>query len=52
MTKNKKTTRSVVTKQLKNIFSSNELQKDSVCAIFAHTAEEFSVVQNDGNEHE
>ena len=30
--------RSVVTKHLKNIFSSNELQEDSVCAIFAHTA--------------
>jgi hypothetical protein len=32
--------RSVVTKHLKNIFSSNELQEDSVCAIFAHTAED------------
>ncbi len=30
--------RSVVTKHLKNIFASNELQEDSVCAIFAHTA--------------
>ncbi|MBN1308894.1 MAG: virulence RhuM family protein [Chitinispirillaceae bacterium] len=30
--------RTVVTKHLKNIFSSNELQEDSVCAFFAHTA--------------
>jgi hypothetical protein len=30
--------RSVVTKHLKNIFSSNELNQDSVCANFAHTA--------------
>ena len=32
--------RSVVTKHLKNIFSDNELEKDSVCAKFAHTAED------------
>ena len=32
--------RSVITKHLKNIFSDNELQKDSVCANFAHTAED------------
>ncbi len=32
--------RSVVTKHLKNIFSDNELQEDSVCANFAHTAED------------
>ena len=32
--------RSVVTKHLQNIFSSNELQEDSVCAKFAHTAED------------
>jgi hypothetical protein len=31
--------RSVVTKHLRNTFSSNELQEDSVCANFAHTAE-------------
>ena len=31
--------RSVVTRHLKNIFSENELQEDSVCAKFAHTAE-------------
>ena len=44
MTKNKKTARSVVAKHFKNIFSSNELQEDTVCAKFAHTAEDFSVV--------
>ena len=32
--------RSVVTKHLKNIFSDKELEEDSVCAIFAHTAED------------
>ena len=32
--------RSVVTKHLKNIFSENELQEDSVYANFAHTAED------------
>ena len=32
--------RSVVTKHLKNIFFGNELQEDSVRAIFAHTAED------------
>jgi len=30
--------RSVITKHLKKIFESNELNRDSVCAIFAHTA--------------
>lgn len=30
--------RSVITKHLKNIFESGELQEDSVCASFAHTA--------------
>lgn len=30
---------------LKNIFSENELEDDSVCANFANTAEDFSVVQ-------
>lgn len=30
--------RSVITKHIGNIFKSNELQEDSVCAIFAHTA--------------
>ena len=32
--------RSVVTKHLKNIFDTGELQQDSVCAKFAHTAED------------
>lgn len=32
--------RSVITKHLKNIFESGELQEDSVCANFAHTAED------------
>jgi len=32
--------RTVVTKHLKNIFKSNELQENSVCANFAHTAED------------
>lgn len=31
--------RTVVSKHLKNIFESSELQQDSVCAKFAHTAE-------------
>jgi hypothetical protein len=33
-----KTERSVVTKHLNNIFKIKELEKNSVCAIFAHTA--------------
>jgi len=32
--------RSVVSKHLKNIFSDNELDEESVCAYFAHTAED------------
>jgi hypothetical protein len=32
--------RSVIGKHLKNIFESGELNEDSVCAIFAHTAED------------
>lgn len=32
--------RSVVTKHLQNIFESNELQENSVCAKFAHTADD------------
>ncbi len=40
--------RSVVTRHLKNIFSENELEENSVCANFAHTAEDFSVVQISG----
>jgi hypothetical protein len=34
------TDRSVITKHLNNIFKSGELNKDSVCANFAHTAED------------
>lgn len=30
--------RTVITKHLKNIFEANELDKNSVCAFFAHTA--------------
>ena len=30
--------RSVITKHLQNIFNDNELDQDSVCARFAHTA--------------
>ena len=32
--------RSVITKHLKNIFDTCELEEDSVCAFFAHTAED------------
>jgi len=32
--------RSVITKHLKNIFETGELQQDAVCAKFAHTAED------------
>lgn len=32
--------RSVITKHLKNIFETKELQQDSVCAKIAHTAED------------
>ena len=35
--------RTVVSKHLKNIFESSELQKDSVCAKFAHTAEDGKI---------
>ena len=37
--------RSVVTKHLKNIFASDELQENSVCAIFARTAEDGKTYQ-------
>ena len=37
--------RSVVTKHLKNIFDSNELQEKSVCANFAHTALDEKIYQ-------
>ncbi|MDP4181810.1 MAG: virulence RhuM family protein [Bacillota bacterium] len=32
--------RTVITKHLKNIFSESELEENSVCAIFAHTAQD------------
>lgn len=32
--------RSVITKHLKNIFDTHELNEDTVCAKFAHTAED------------
>lgn len=32
--------RTVITKHLKNIFESSELEQDSVCAKYAHTAED------------
>lgn len=35
--------RTVVSKHLKNIFESSELQQDSVCAKFAHTAEDGKI---------
>ena len=37
--------RTVVTKHLRNIFDEGELDKDSVCAIFAHTAEDGKTYQ-------
>lgn len=37
--------RSVITRHLKNIFSGNELSEDSVCANFAHTAEDGKTYQ-------
>lgn len=41
------TERSVVTKHLQNIFKTLELQRDSVCAKFAHTAEDGKTYQVD-----
>lgn len=40
-----KTERSVITKHLRNIFDSKELDKHSVCAIFAHTAQDGKIYQ-------
>lgn len=37
--------RTVVTKHLKNIFESKELDENSVCAIFAHTADDNKTYQ-------
>lgn len=39
------TERSVITKHLRNIFKDNELKKNSVCADFAHTANDGKVYQ-------
>jgi len=39
------TERSVITKHIRNIFKTKELCKDSVCAKFAHTAEDGKVYQ-------
>lgn len=39
------TERSVITKHLRNIFASGELERESVCAIFAHTAEDGKTYQ-------
>ena len=39
------TERSVVTKHLRNVFNSGELEKDSVCAKFAHTATDGKTYQ-------
>ncbi|HBC85727.1 MAG TPA: hypothetical protein DCZ94_02105 [Lentisphaeria bacterium] len=39
------TERSVITKHLRNIFATKELQKDSVCAFFAHTAQDGKTYQ-------
>lgn len=44
--------RTVVTKHLKNIFSENELQDDSVCANYAHTAEDSNEYQTKFYSHE
>ncbi len=39
------TERSVITKHLRNIFNSKELDKNSVCAFFAHTAQDGKTYQ-------
>ena len=39
------TERSVITKHLRNIFQSGELDRESVCAIFAHTAADGKTYQ-------
>jgi hypothetical protein len=39
------TERSVITKHLGNIFRSGELERNSVCAKFAHTAEDGKIYQ-------
>jgi hypothetical protein len=40
MTELFQTERSVITKHIRNILQSKELRKDSVCAFFAHTAQD------------
>ncbi|MCK9265350.1 hypothetical protein M0P98_00440 [bacterium] len=40
-----KVDRSVITKHLKNIFKSGELKENSVCAKFAHTANDGKTYQ-------
>lgn len=39
--------KTLVTKHLKNIFETKELEADSGCAIFAHTAEDGKNYEND-----
>lgn len=39
------TERSVITKHLRNVFNSKELDKNSVCAFFAHTAQDGKTYQ-------
>ena len=39
--------RTVITKHLKNIFTDGELNKNSVCAKFAHTAEDGKIYKTD-----
>ena len=41
------TERSVITKHLRNVFRDGELERKSVCAKFAHTAEDGKVYQTD-----
>jgi hypothetical protein len=41
------TERSVITKHLRNVFRDGELERESVCAKFAHTAEDGKVYQTD-----
>lgn len=37
--------RTVIGRHIKNIFSEGELQRDSVCAKFAHTADDGKTIQ-------
>lgn len=47
-----KTDRSVITKHLRNIFKTKELDKNSVCAIFAHTAADGKAYRTDRSEQD